>query len=166
MTTTMETNMSDKPTLPPYQPMHVRLVGHRSLGVVRARWLGCLLELDDRTVYGPSAVFEVRPAEEPKPVQAPTSKPDPIVWVSGQDVSRAWTEKLMQGQPESEATAAPDPVLKERDRCLALVEGMRPRVTGADSVRAAVNAEIRHTLSVLAANIRDGSDPDPDDIPF
>lgn len=108
MTTTTEPDMTNHPTLPTYQPMHVRLVGHRSLGVVRARWLGCLLELDDRTVYGPSAVFEVRPAEEPQP--KPTGK-NRTVWLGwdpagGAGDYTAWTWYV---QPAPVAAKAPPP---------------------------------------------------------
>jgi len=46
------------PPTPTYTPMRVRLVGHRDLGTVRARWLsGGRLELDDGRGYGPGAVF-------------------------------------------------------------------------------------------------------------
>lgn len=51
------------PTTPPYTPHAVRLMGHRNLGTVKARWLGCILELEDGTRYGPCAVFDAVPVE-------------------------------------------------------------------------------------------------------
>lgn len=61
-------------TLSPFTPHRVQLVGHRSLGTVQARRVGCWLEIEypDRVVtYGPSAVFRV------EPVAVPVSKPEP-----------------------------------------------------------------------------------------
>lgn len=61
--------------LPPFAPYHVRLCGHTDLGVVQARWRGCLLEIEGGTTYGPSALFRVdkvaTKASEPKPAPAP-----------------------------------------------------------------------------------------------
>ena len=53
------------PTTPPYTPHAVRLMGHRNLGTVKARWLGCILELEDGTRYGPCAVFDAVLVAEP-----------------------------------------------------------------------------------------------------
>ena len=65
-----------------YTQHRVRLVGHRDLGTVRARWVGCILELEDGTRYGPSALFEVVPVAElvskpAPPVQEPAPEPKP-----------------------------------------------------------------------------------------
>ena len=56
---------------PDFTPMHVRLVGHRDLGTILARWEGCWLGLPDGTRYGPSAVFSVQPvaAVEAEPAE-------------------------------------------------------------------------------------------------
>jgi hypothetical protein len=67
-----------------YTQHRVRLVGHRDLGTVRARWVGCILELEDGTRYGPSALFEVVPVAEP------VSKPEPVGTWGGHTDWIAW----------------------------------------------------------------------------
>ena len=67
-----------------YTQHRVRLVGHRDLGTVRARWVGCILELEDGTRYGPSALFEVQPVAEP------VSKPEPVGTWGGHTDWIAW----------------------------------------------------------------------------
>lgn len=52
----------------PFTPMRVQLMGHVNLGTVRARWLGCILELEDGTRHGPGAIFEAKPIRNPPPV--------------------------------------------------------------------------------------------------
>jgi len=52
--------------LPPFTPWLVSLMGEQNLGIVQARWLGCILELEDGTRHGPCAVFSAAPAK-PKP---------------------------------------------------------------------------------------------------
>jgi hypothetical protein len=71
-------------TTPTYTPHRVRLVGHRDLGIVRARWAGCILELEDGTRHGPSALFEVQPVPEP------ASKPEPVGTWGGHEDWIAW----------------------------------------------------------------------------
>lgn len=83
---------SEDPTmptpLPPFRPHHVRLVGHRDLGIVPARYVGCWLEIDHPEHggrYGPSAVFRVEPVVEPV-AEAKASR-GALVWVHAHD---AW----------------------------------------------------------------------------
>lgn len=72
------------PTTPPYTPHAVRLMGHRNLGTVQARWLGCILELEDGTRYGPCAVFDAVPVAEPV-------EPAPLGDGANVAVLREWT---------------------------------------------------------------------------
>lgn len=72
------------PTTPPYTPHSVRLMGHRNLGTVQARWLGCILELEDGTRYGPCAVFDAVPVAEPV-------EPAPLGDGANVAVLRDWT---------------------------------------------------------------------------
>lgn len=59
---------STMPTpLPPFTPHRIRLVGHRDLGIVPARYVGCWLEIDHPEHggrYGPAAVFRAEPVVE------------------------------------------------------------------------------------------------------
>jgi len=82
-----------------HTPHRVQLVGHRSLGVVRARWLGCILELEDGTRYGPSALFEVKALAEPGLLIGWTYRPNamdpgPLWHLMGARDGREITEPL------------------------------------------------------------------------
>lgn len=52
-----------------FAPMRLRLVGHRDVGIVSARWRGPFIELEDGTRYGPSAIYSVSPSEPEPPPQ-------------------------------------------------------------------------------------------------
>lgn len=60
----------DTTPLPPFTPHHIRLVGHRDLGIVPARYVGCWLEIDHPEHggrYGPAAVFRAKEVEPELP---------------------------------------------------------------------------------------------------
>jgi hypothetical protein len=84
-------------TTPTYTPHRVRLVGHRDLGTVRARWVGCILELEDGTRYGPVALFAVVPVAEP------VKRPPP-----GWSISVNWAADLANAMAADLAADLPD----------------------------------------------------------
>jgi hypothetical protein len=76
----------EEPAMPPFTRWDVSLMGERRLGIVSARWLGCILELEDGTRHGACAVYSAKPAPVPPPKRWMKIRNHGLLWPSPLEV--------------------------------------------------------------------------------